>query len=183
MGALATASFRGAGASQTRVMWNGIDLTPAMSGIFDFSQMPTFFADRVSLVYGSSDATTGSGAIGGSVRLSTTPMWNGKRALTLSGEYGSYRTYSAMASARYGTGRISGKTRAFLRHSDNNYSYLNKVSSADAYLEQRSDARFTLGYAGGTLPSRGELFPLLRTLVPAGDTDAAAAPRCGDDRA
>lgn len=50
MGALATASFRGAGASQTRVMWNGIDLTPAMSGIFDFSQMPTFFADRVSLV-------------------------------------------------------------------------------------------------------------------------------------
>lgn len=147
MGALATASFRGAGASQTRVMWNGIDLTPAMSGIFDFSQMPTFFADRVSLVYGSSDATTGSGAIGGSVRLSTTPMWDGKRALTLSGEYGSYGTYSAMASARYGTGRISGKTRAFVRHSDNNYSYLNKVSSADAYLEQRSDARFTLGSA------------------------------------
>lgn len=147
MGALATASFRGAGASQTRVTWNGIDLTPAMSGIFDFSQMPTFFADQVSLVYGSSDATTGSGAIGGSVNLLTAPIWDGKQSYTVSGEYGSYNTYSLMGTARYGTRRFSGKSKLFLQHSDNNYSYINKVSSNDPFLEQRQDARFTLGSA------------------------------------
>lgn len=54
MGALSTASFRGAGASQTRVNWNGINITPPMSGTFDFSQIPVFFTDNISLYYGSS---------------------------------------------------------------------------------------------------------------------------------
>lgn len=37
LGANATASFRGASAAQTRVNWNGINITPVMAGIFDFS--------------------------------------------------------------------------------------------------------------------------------------------------
>lgn len=147
MGALATASFRGAGASQTRVTWNGIDLTPAMSGIFDFSQMPAFFADRVTLVYGSSDATTGSGAIGGSVNLLTDPLWDGRRSGSLSAEYGSYRTVSVVGTARYGTRRFSGKTKGFFRHSANDYSYINRVSSNEPFLERRQDARFSLASA------------------------------------
>lgn len=42
MGALSTASFRGTSPSQTRVNWNGINITPPMSGTFDFSQIPVF---------------------------------------------------------------------------------------------------------------------------------------------
>lgn len=42
-GALSTASFRGTSASQTRVNWNGINITPPLSGTFDFSQIPVFF--------------------------------------------------------------------------------------------------------------------------------------------
>lgn len=147
LGALATASFRGAGAQQTRVLWNGIDLTPAMSGIFDFSQMPVFFADRVSLVYGSSDSKTGTGAIGGSVNLATLPSWDGTEHFTLAAELGSYATYNLRGTAQYGTRRFSGKTRAYLQHSDNSYEYLNKVSSGTPFLERREDASYTMGSA------------------------------------
>ena len=35
-GALSTASFRGTSASQTRVNWNGINITPPLSGTFEF---------------------------------------------------------------------------------------------------------------------------------------------------
>ena len=52
-GALATASFRGSSPSQTRVNWNGINITPPMAGTFDFSQIPVFFIDNVDLIHGS----------------------------------------------------------------------------------------------------------------------------------
>lgn len=41
-GALSTASFRGASPAQTKVNWNGINITPPLSGTFDFSQIPVF---------------------------------------------------------------------------------------------------------------------------------------------
>ena len=64
-GALSTASFRGTSASQTRVNWNGINITPPLSGTFDFSQIPVFFTDNINLYYGSSHVKNGTGAIGG----------------------------------------------------------------------------------------------------------------------
>lgn len=56
--------------------WNGINITPPMSGTFDFSQIPVFFTDNVSLYYGNSHVKNGTGAIGGSVNLFTDPDWN-----------------------------------------------------------------------------------------------------------
>ena len=74
-GALSTASFRGGSAAQTRVNWNGINITPPMSGVFDFSQFPVFFADNVNLYYGSSHVKSGTGAVGGSVNIFNDPEW------------------------------------------------------------------------------------------------------------
>ena len=59
MGALSTASFRGASPSETRVNWNGINITPPMSGTFDFSQIPVFFTDNINLYYGGSHGKNG----------------------------------------------------------------------------------------------------------------------------
>lgn len=144
MGALSTASFRGASASQTRVNWNGVNITPVMAGIFDFSQMPVFFADKVSLVYGSNDVKSGTGAVGGSVNIFNAPVWDGATETDLSVEYGSYNTYTLKGQARYGTHRLSMNTRAYYQHSDNNFSYINKVSSNEPFMEQRTDAQFSM---------------------------------------
>src|SRR3712207_2725245 len=58
-GALGTASFRGGSASQTRVNWNGINITPPMSGTFDFSQIPVFFIDNIDLYFRSEERRVG----------------------------------------------------------------------------------------------------------------------------
>lgn len=144
LGALATASFRGASPAQTRVNWNGVNITPVMAGIFDFSQMPVFFADQVTLQHGANDIKSGSGAVGGSVNINNIPYWDGATHSELGAEYGSYNTYTLKGSARYGTPRFSGKSRAYYQHSDNNYSYLNKVSGMDQFIEQRQDAAFSM---------------------------------------
>ena len=73
-GALSTASFRGASASQTRVNWNGINITPPMSGTFDFSQIPVFFTDNISLYYGGSPYVVADEATGN--LYSTKMVWN-----------------------------------------------------------------------------------------------------------
>lgn len=88
-GALSTASFRGGSAAQTRVNWNGINITPPMSGVFDFSQFPVFFADNVNLYYGSSHVKSGTGAVGGSVNIFNDPEWGKGITGKFFGEYGS----------------------------------------------------------------------------------------------
>ena len=87
-GALSTASFRGGSAAQTRVNWNGINITPPMSGVFDFSQFPVFFADNVNLYYGSSHVKSGTGAVGGSVNIFNDPEWGKGVTGKFFGEYG-----------------------------------------------------------------------------------------------
>lgn len=143
MGALSTASFRGGSASQTRVNWNGINITPPMSGTFDFSQIPVFFTDNINLYYGSSHVKNGTGAIGGSVNLFTDADWskgvNG-RALA---EYGSYNTYTGGGQVNVSGEKSAFKTRLYYQHSDNDYTYLNKVLTNSPFREKREDARYS----------------------------------------
>jgi len=143
MGALSTASFRGASPSQTRVNWNGINITPPMSGTFDFSQIPVFFTDNVSLYYGSSHVKNGTGSIGGSVNLFTDPDWNTGVSGKVLGEYGSYGTYTTGAQVNTGGQKSSFKTRLYYQHSDNNYTYLNKILTNEPFREKRQDADYT----------------------------------------
>lgn len=74
-GGLASSSFRGAGADHTAVLWNGFDLGSPMNGQVDLSLIPVGVADQVSIQYGGSSALWGSGAVGGSVQLSSRPVF------------------------------------------------------------------------------------------------------------
>lgn len=142
-GALSTASFRGASASQTRVNWNGINITPPLSGTFDFSQIPVFFTDNINLYYGSSHVKNGSGAIGGSVNLFTDTDWNRGTSGRVLTEYGSYNTYTVGGQANVSGNKSASKTRLYYQHSDNDYSYLNKVLTNTPFREKRQDADYS----------------------------------------
>lgn len=142
-GALATASFRGSSPSQTRVNWNGINITPPMAGTFDFSQIPVFFIDNVDLIHGSGHVKSGTGAIGGSVNLFNTPSWNKRNKSRLFGEYGSYNTYTIGGSFLAGRTKSSYRTRAYYQHSDNDYTYLNKILvPTKPFREKRKEAQY-----------------------------------------
>lgn len=143
MGALSTASFRGASPSQTRVNWNGINITPPMSGTFDFSQIPVFFTDNINLYYGGSHVKNGTGAIGGSVNLFTDPDWRKGASGKVLSEYGSYGTYTVGAQVNTGGEKSNFKTRLYHQHSDNNYTYKNKILTSEPFREKRQDADYS----------------------------------------
>ena len=142
-GALSTASFRGTSASQTRVNWNGINITPPLSGTFDFSQIPVFFTDNINLYYGSSHVKNGTGAIGGSVNLFTDTDWNRGVNGRVLAEYGSYNTYTVGGQANISGNKSASKTRLYYQHSDNDYTYLNKVLTNTPFREKRQDAAYS----------------------------------------
>lgn len=141
-GALATSSFRGTSSNHTQVNWNGIRINPPMAGNFDFSQIPVFFADQVTLYHGNSYLKNGTGALGGSINISNAPHWNDSTRLKAFAEYGSWNSYTAAASLNFRRHQAFYKTRLYYQHSDNDYKYLNKVLKKDPFYEHRKEARY-----------------------------------------
>jgi hypothetical protein len=68
-GALAGTSMRGGNASQTAILWNGINIQNAMLGQNDLSLLPSVMFNDMKVEYGGSSALWGSGAVAGSILL------------------------------------------------------------------------------------------------------------------
>ncbi len=141
-GALSTASFRGTSSSHTQVLWNGISINSASIGSFDFSQVPIYFTDNVSLYHGGSDQQSGSGALGGSVNFTNNDTPSKKPSISLLSEYGSNNTITEGVTFRVSKNRFTSSTRLYYQQSDNDYRYLNKVYSMDSYFERRKEADY-----------------------------------------
>ncbi len=124
-GALSTVSFRGTAPSHTRVTWNGLELNSPMLGMVDFSEIPVFFIDEVSVIHGNSSLTEMPGALGGILDLGTHPG----QEKGLSGSFlqglGSYGTREEYGMLEAGGSRIHAVTRLFWNHSDNDFRYRN----------------------------------------------------------
>ena len=128
-GAMATASFRGTAPSHTQVLWNGINISSPMLGMVDFSTIPVYFIDNVTLLHGSSSLSENSGALGGIIKLQNTPDFMNRfsgRALTGIGSYG---TRDEMIRLNFGNQKIQSQTRGFYNYSDNDFSFINKLNA------------------------------------------------------
>jgi outer membrane cobalamin receptor len=125
-GAMATASFRGTAPSHTQVSWNGITLNSPMLGMVDFSSIPVYFTDNVSLLHGSGSLSEKSGALGGVVKLENTTNWQNKFSGRLLTGIGSYGTRDEFFRINGGNKKIQSQTRAFYNYSNNNYQFVNK---------------------------------------------------------
>ncbi len=125
-GAMATASFRGTAPSHTQVSWNGISLNSPMLGMVDFSTIPVYFTDNVSLLHGSGSLSERSGALGGVVKLDNTTDWQNKFSGRLLTGIGSYGTKDEFFRINGGNRKIQSQTRAFYNYSDNDYQFVNK---------------------------------------------------------
>jgi len=71
---LSTISMRGTTASQTAVLWNGMNVNSPTLGQTDFSIIPLFLFDEVSIRYGTASSLYGTDAIGGSIMLGQGPV-------------------------------------------------------------------------------------------------------------
>lgn len=124
-GSLSTASFRGTDASHTKVYWNGIRLNSPMLGQVDFSLLPVAVIDDLSILYGGSSLTEGSGALGGSVLIESAVDWRDAGSISFSQEIGSFGTYGSQGRLAAGNQKIRSDTRLYRSRSRNDYPFLN----------------------------------------------------------
>lgn len=138
-GGSATPSFRGLSASGTRVVWNGIRIDNPMLGQADLSILPAGMADMVSVYFGGSSMSQGSGAAGGLISVESEPDWDNGTSLKLNPAAGSFGRYSGMLTFRTGHRSFYAVTRAFYQSAQNDFSYINKVSRAEPFRDIRKN--------------------------------------------
>ena len=144
-GAQATVSFRGTSSNHTQVLWNGVSINSPQLGCFDFSQVPVYFMDQVSLTHGSSTPYASSGAIGGTINFSNENKPVSAVQLNVISEIASNSTYTEAASLKFSSGKLTSTTRLYYQQSENNYKYINKVYSNEHTVERRKEADYKQG--------------------------------------
>lgn len=127
-GSLASASFRGTSASHTQVYWNGLNINNPMVGQVDFSLIPVYFIDDLSIYHGGSSLHKGSGALGGSIHVNSVPDWNNKLGVSLVQGVGSFNTYQSFASLTSGNTKVRGSIRLFHQQSENDFTFFNDAN-------------------------------------------------------
>lgn len=139
MGGVATPSFRGTGAVNTQVMWNGIEIDHPMLGQSDFSLLPAGMIDELHIYFGGASMELNSGAAGGIILLETRPVWRKEDRFTLNSGVGSFENYSGLVSGKSGSDNFQSVTKAFFQSAENNFRYLNTVSSSEPFTETRKN--------------------------------------------
>lgn len=122
-GNIATPSFRGGNASQTAVVWNGINIQNNMLGQSDLSLVNAFLFDNISVEYGGSSALWGSGAMSGAIHLGNRPLFDQGVQTKISSALGSFGTNKINSSVLLSYKRFVSNTKVYYTASDNNYNY------------------------------------------------------------
>lgn len=91
-GMLSSASFRGTSASQTAVVWNGININSQLNGQTDFNTLGINNFNSIDVRSGGGSVLFGSGAVGGSVHLNNTILFKNKSKTVVDITKGSYNT-------------------------------------------------------------------------------------------
>ena len=176
-GMVASASFRGTSASQTAVVWNGININSQFTGQTDFNTILASGYDNIAVRSGGGSVLYGSGAIGGSVHLNNrfrfNDGWNSKVHLT----YGSFETYFGNFETNYSSEKLSLQLNISRHDSENDFPYpdsdkLNEngdfsnlgVSAAAAYLINTAHSlKFYTNFYDGDRGFSGTLFATSRS--------------------
>ena len=136
-GGVSTASFRGTTASHTLVLWNGFQLNAPTLGQVDFSTIPVFLADDVSLNWGSGTSNN-SGGLGGAVNIDNTHHFGDGFLLDLKQTYGSFNTLGSFVTVgNYGK-KFSFRVKAYRNSSDNDFEYENLATIPHQTMKQRN---------------------------------------------
>ena len=130
-GMVSSASVRGTGASQTAVVWNGININSQFTGQTDFNTINTKVFDNISLRPGGGSVVYGSGAIGGTIHLNNEFTFSGDSANQINLGYGSFDTYQASYNGEFSNETTSLRIGVAGISSENDYEYL----GTDAYNE------------------------------------------------
>ena len=125
-GVLATLSVRGTGPSHTPVFWQGLNLQSPMNGTIDAALLPVWPGDVLEIRSGGQSAVQSSGAMGGSVLLSTQAFgrysgWSG----SVGGSAGSFGQQNASVSLGYEGEKAGALLRGAWQQANNDFPFRN----------------------------------------------------------
>ena len=123
LGMASSPSFRGTSASQTTVLWNGININSNFLGQTDFNTINTGGYDNISLRAGGGSLVYGSGAIGGTVHLNTELDFKDSFENDIYLNYGSFQTYDLRYKLKLASKKMSFRLGFAHNSSDNDYKY------------------------------------------------------------
>ena len=136
-GSTASASFRGTTASHTLVLWNGFQLNSPALGEVDFSMIPVFFTDEVSLQWGSKTSAN-SGGLGGVINIANSQKFNEGLILDLNFTRGSFKTKGLYVTLGYSAKNFIARVKAYRNSSDNDFTYTNVATIPHQEMKQRN---------------------------------------------
>lgn len=141
-GGIASVSLRGAQASHTGVIWNGIPLNSPMHGGVDMSLIPINFTDAVSILYSGASMSSANSELGGTIQMHSHSQWGKGFSMQLMSSAGSYGSLDEALNLNYSTKNLSLSTRAFYSQAENDFLYENSDIIEGPEM-QRENADFT----------------------------------------
>ena len=136
-GGTASASFRGTTSSHTLVLWNGLQLNSPSLGEVDFSTIPVFFTDEISLQWGSKTSAN-SGGLGGVVNIANNQKFNEGLILDVKQTYGSFNTWGSYLTLGYSAKNVIARVKAYRNSSDNDFTYTNIATIPYQEMKQKN---------------------------------------------
>ncbi|WP_149276097.1 TonB-dependent receptor [Pareuzebyella sediminis] len=145
-GMLATPSFRGTGASQTAVVWNGININSQLTGQVDFNTLVPRNYGNVSMRSGGGSVQFGSGAIGGSIHLNDVFNFEEHSRNELALTLGSFDTKSANYKLSVGHEKMAAGLGINYINSENDYAYLDTDKKNENGAFETASINANIGY-------------------------------------
>ncbi len=155
-GMVSSPSFRGTGAAQTAVIWNGINVNSQLTGQTDFNTILPQNFDKISIRSGGGSTQYGTGAVGGSIHLENALDFNSPWAHRLKMGYGSYSTKNLSYKSKLGTDKTALSIGIGHLASENDYKYLgtSRKNENGAFSNYNIDVGF------GILVSKSDLLKM-----------------------
>lgn len=155
-GQLSTISLRGTGAVHTAVLWNGFNVALPTLGQNDFALLTAGANARVDVQPGPASGLYGTGAIGGTVLLTSPVRWGAGPQAAVQAEAGSFGLRAGSAEAGYSNARVALRTSATFRTAQNDFPYQlpggGQLRQQNAALRHQAslsqDVQWRVGQAG-----------------------------------
>lgn len=146
LGMVSSPSFRGTTASQTAVIWNGININSQLNGQTDFNTISAQDFNSVVIRAGGGSALYGSSAIGGSIHLNSDLSFANKFDNRLQLNYGSFNTLGLNYKMQIGTEKFNSQVSISRNSSENDYPYLNTNKKNENGQFYNTSLNVNLGY-------------------------------------
>lgn len=143
-GMISSPSFRGTNASQTAVIWNGININSQLNGQTDFNTINTFQFNSIDIRSGGGSVQYGSGSIGGTIHLNNKLDFYSHFDNEVTLSYGSFDTQNISYSNDFGSNKWSGNIGVSYNESENDYAFLgtDKKNTNGAFNNFNVNANF-----------------------------------------